>query len=52
MLFRHGQRDEAAALTERLLNAGAPPDDPWWEYWPGDYRAAPALIHAMREAMK
>ena len=52
MLFRHGERDDASALTDRFLNNGKAPDDPWWEYWPGDFRMAPELVKAMREAMK
>lgn len=50
--FRHGDRAAADQAVRRLLSRTTQPDDPWWEYWPGDYRLGPDLMRAMREAVK
>ncbi len=51
LLFRQGQRDVAERLVTGVLT-GDQPQDPWWIYWPADFRRAPALIAAVREAVK
>jgi tetratricopeptide (TPR) repeat protein len=49
--FRQGQREAAERLVSGVL--GIPePQDPWWIYWPADFRRAPALIAAVREAVQ
>ena len=49
--FRHGQREHAERLVQGVLTAHTA-EDPWWIYWPADFRRAPALIASMREALK
>ena len=51
LLFRQGQRDAAERLVKAVLSAEQP-QDPWWIYWPADFRRAPALIASMRETVK
>ena len=48
------RRSSAAAdqRVRQLLSRTAQPDDPWWEYWPGDFRLGPDLVRAMREGVK
>ncbi|HKW03627.1 MAG TPA: tetratricopeptide repeat protein [Vicinamibacterales bacterium] len=50
--FRRGDRAAADRNVGRLLSRTAQPDDPWWEYWPGDFRFGLDRVKAMREAMK
>jgi tetratricopeptide (TPR) repeat protein len=50
--FRRGDRAAADQAVNRLLGSTAQPDDPWWEYWPGDFRLGPDLVRAMREAVR
>ena len=50
--FRRGDRAAADQTVRQLLSRMSQPDDPWWEYWPGDYRHGRELVRAMREAMK
>ncbi len=52
LLFRHGQRDLAGRIVAEVLSRATVPDDPWWWYWPADFRQAGQLIAAMREALK
>ena len=48
LLFRRGDRDLADKQVDALLNRQKRTDDPWWLYWPADYRYAEARISAMR----
>ncbi len=50
--FRRGDRATADQAIRQLLGRSSQPEDPWWEYWPGDYRLGPDLVRAMREAVK
>ena len=50
--FRRGDRAAADQRVRQLLSRTAQPDDPWWEYWPGDFRLGPDLVRAMRESVK
>ncbi len=50
--FRRGDRAMADQIVRQLLSRIAQPDDPWWEYWPGDFRFGADLMRAMREAVK
>jgi tetratricopeptide (TPR) repeat protein len=52
LLFRHGQRGESDQIVGQLLGRPTQPEDPWWMYWPADYRMADALIASMREAVR
>lgn len=53
LLFRTGRREEAAELATQIVHIGTNvPDDPWWNYWPGDYRDAYRLMTAMREVFQ
>ncbi len=52
LLFRQGERARAGRLVEDLLNRPEKPDDPWWLYWPADFRYGPGLLQAMRQALK
>ena len=51
LLFRHGQRELADRLITQLLERPAPAADPWWLYWPGDYRNAAGYLAAARQAI-
>jgi tetratricopeptide (TPR) repeat protein len=51
LLFRIGERLEADRLVSALV-ANPVPFDPWWVYWPGDYRHGTRLILDMRQALK
>ena len=51
VLFRQGNRDQAERNIHDLLTR-TQPLDPWWDYWPGDYRLSADLFRAMREAVK
>jgi tetratricopeptide (TPR) repeat protein len=48
LLFRRGDRDLADKRVEALLNRPTRTDDPFWLYWPADYRHADARVAAMR----
>jgi Flp pilus assembly protein TadD len=50
--FRRGDKAAADQRVRVLLSRMAQPDDPWWEYWPGDFRLGPDLVRAMREGVK
>jgi tetratricopeptide (TPR) repeat protein len=52
LLFRSGERAEADRLMTALMARAQPVLDPWWFYWPGDYRFGAARIQAMREALR
>jgi tetratricopeptide (TPR) repeat protein len=52
LLFRAGDRTEADRLMTALLARSQLVPDPWWFYWPGDYRFGTARIQAMREALR
>jgi tetratricopeptide (TPR) repeat protein len=52
LLFRQGDRERAGRLVEDLLNRVETADDPWWLYWPADYRYGPGRFQAMRQALK
>lgn len=51
LLFRHGHADDAARLTDALLRQPGPRADPWWVYWPADYRHIDTLLGQMRAAI-
>jgi tetratricopeptide (TPR) repeat protein len=51
LLFRTGQRGIADQIVAELLGRTTQPDDPWWMYWPADYRRADDLMAAMRGAV-
>jgi len=51
LLFQDGQRGVADQIVAELLSRTTQPDDPWWMYWPADFRRAPELMRAMREAL-
>jgi tetratricopeptide (TPR) repeat protein len=51
LLFRTGERAEADRLVTALM-ANQTPDDPWWVYWPGDYRHGTQRIAEMRQALR
>jgi tetratricopeptide (TPR) repeat protein len=50
--FRRGDKAAADHRVGQVLSRTLQPDDPWWEYWPGDFRLGPDLMKAMREAGK
>jgi len=52
LTFRQGDRPAADHMVQMLIERESQPDDPWWEYWPGDYRLGLDLIRAVREAVK
>jgi tetratricopeptide (TPR) repeat protein len=52
LLFKSGDRSAADHLAQELLTRTPRTIDPWWEYWPGDYRLGTGLVTAMREAVK
>lgn len=51
LLFRHGQRDDADREIAAMLQRGGSAD-PWWAYWPADFRRAPELIAALRNDVR
>jgi tetratricopeptide (TPR) repeat protein len=51
LLFQTGQRGVAHQIVAELLGRANQPDDPWWMYWPADYRRADELMMRMREAL-
>lgn len=48
LLFRRGQRDEAAALVQLLLEETDPISDPWWTYWAGSARQWTPRLKVLR----
>lgn len=50
--FQSGQRDVADGMISALLVRPDQPDDPWWLYWPADFRYAGSLVLGMRESLK
>jgi tetratricopeptide (TPR) repeat protein len=50
--FRQGAREQADRTVTQLLAQPGNSDDPWWNYWPGDFRRIDTLMNAMREAIK
>jgi len=48
-LMRLGDREGAEAIAEAIQTTPANVLDPWWAYWPGDYRFFPAIIERLRE---
>jgi tetratricopeptide (TPR) repeat protein len=52
LLFRNEQRSEASALADDLVGQTTPADDPWWYYWPADYRLIDPLLVSMRGAVR
>jgi tetratricopeptide (TPR) repeat protein len=52
LLFRAGERAEADKLMSALVARTQPVIDPWWFYWPGDYRFGTARIQAVRAALR
>lgn len=51
LLFRTGQRGVADQIVAELLGRAGQPRDPWWSYWPADYREIDRLLAEMREAL-
>jgi tetratricopeptide (TPR) repeat protein len=52
LLFRRGDRDLADRQVQTLLGQSRPPDDPWWLYWPADYRHLESRLTAMRQEVR
>jgi len=52
LLFRHGQRDDADREIAAMLERAGSARDPWWMYWPADYRRAPALVVTLRNDVR
>jgi len=52
LLFRRGERDLADRQVQTLFDRQKRIDDPWWVYWPADYRHLDARLTAMRSAVK
>lgn len=52
LLFRRGDRDLADRQVQTLLGQSRPPDDPWWLYWPADYRYVESRLTAMRQEVR
>jgi len=52
LTFRQGDRAAADRMVQAVIDRPSQPSDPWWEYWPGDYRLGADLLRAMREAVK
>jgi tetratricopeptide (TPR) repeat protein len=52
LFFRDGQRNLAEQIVREVLERTEAPTDPWWTYWPADYRQAATLVAAMREALR
>jgi tetratricopeptide (TPR) repeat protein len=51
-LFRNGERGEADRIVAALLDEVEVVSDPWWTYWPADYRHAAQLLAAMRNTQR
>ncbi len=52
LLFRRGEREQADARVRALFEQPKKQDDPWWTYWPADYRHLNSRLAAMRELVK
>lgn len=52
LLFRQGDRARADQLARSVLVRHDEPADPWWEYWPGDYRLSAELLNGVRGAIQ
>jgi predicted Zn-dependent protease len=52
LLFRRGERDLADRQVQTLFDRQKRTDDPWWVYWPADYRHLDARLAAMRSMVK
>lgn len=52
LLFRHGRRDDADREISAMLRRAGGARDPWWMYWPADYRRAAALVTALRSDVR
>ena len=52
MLFLKGDRAEADRLVSGLLSRTEPVNDPWWLYWPADFRYGQVRMQAMRQVLK
>lgn len=52
LLFRQGHRDEANARVTTLLDDRTQTTDPWWTYWPADYRFAPQWLETVRRSIR
>ncbi len=52
LLFKSGERAEADRLMSALMARTQPVPDPWWFYWPGDYRFGAARIQAVRAGLR
>jgi tetratricopeptide (TPR) repeat protein len=52
LAFRQGARDEADRGISHMLTRPETAADPWWNYWPADFRRIDAVMNAMREALK
>jgi hypothetical protein len=50
--FRQGGREDADLIVTRLLDEPDTVADPWWTYWPADYRRIDVLMTAMRDAIR
>jgi tetratricopeptide (TPR) repeat protein len=51
LLFRRGERDLADRRVRALFDRQKRTDDPWWLYWPADYRHLDGRLTAMRSAV-
>jgi VWFA-related protein len=49
--FRQSRRDEANARVASLLEDRTQTTDPWWNYWPADYRYAPQWLATVRQSI-
>jgi predicted Zn-dependent protease len=52
LLTTQNQRIEAAAAIDRLIASNRSVADPWWSYWPGDFRFVDNLLLQLREAVR
>jgi tetratricopeptide (TPR) repeat protein len=50
--FHAGDRDEARSLAASIWAGTTDTADPWWEYWPGDFRHAPRLVSGLRQLVQ
>ncbi|MEZ5316089.1 MAG: tetratricopeptide repeat protein [Vicinamibacterales bacterium] len=49
--FRQGRGGVADRLMAQLLARPTPAQDPWWFYWPADFRYITGLVPAMRTGL-
>ncbi|MFI5177599.1 MAG: tetratricopeptide repeat protein [Vicinamibacterales bacterium] len=52
LTLRQGDHVAADRMVQEVLRRSTTPDDPWWDYWPGDYRLGADLLRVMREAVR